>query len=77
MTHARDPKQMFLKTHEEKNEEAEQAGIATDRHPQTGSHMQTDTCRQTDRQTDSQTDRRTDGHSLGTGEILQPLQSVV
>ena len=46
MTHARDPKQMFLKTHEEKNEEAEQAGIATDRHPQTDSHRQKATDRQ-------------------------------
>ena len=34
MTHARDPKQMFLKIQEKKDEEAEEAGTATDRHRQ-------------------------------------------
>ena len=34
MTHARDPKQIFLKIQEKKDEEAEEAGTATDRHRQ-------------------------------------------
>ena len=34
MTHARDPKQMLLKTQEKKDEEAEEAETATDRHRQ-------------------------------------------
>ena len=34
MTHARDPKQLFLKTHEEKDKEAEEAETAADRHKQ-------------------------------------------
>ena len=34
MTHARDPKQMFLKTQEEKDEEAKEAETAKDRHRQ-------------------------------------------
>ena len=34
MTHARDPKQMFLKTQEEKDEQAKEAETAKDRHRQ-------------------------------------------
>ena len=34
MTHVRDPNQMFLKTQEEKDEEAEEAETAADRHRQ-------------------------------------------
>ena len=68
MTHARDPKQMFLKTHEEKNGGTKQAESATGTHTHTHTraktitdgHRQTATNKQaTDRQPQVDSHRQT------------------
>ena len=53
MTHARDPKQMFLKTHEEKNGGTKQAESATGTHTHTHTHTHTSKDRHRRPQTNS------------------------